>query len=537
MKILLATVFGAATGVTAKNAVDVSSATTVPCDGALTSKILQSSDTVEVVGCSTFTDPKAVCDGLISDFSCTKGPLEKFGQIIISNPGRFSTVEGFRRYASTAAFDDRFDLLDYKVEGRGGGTKCYVVNDPGEEEEVVTQGKEPWKLQSKGSLPNSWVTGTPDRNTNGTIVPDSFNKGNIPNGLSYSAVKWKNDGTVFKGKPVTGAPLAPSECRDYRISFKADMGGTRGGDVQFAFGEIELVGSVTSSCPPGPVPTKAPSATSNPTMLPTTSSPTKVPSLCSDVPVANILLPSDSIEVVGCIGSTTPENAVDGTTASFSCVRNTTTDVLTKQNGIISINLRRKSIALGLRVYPSAGSDSRDPIYYKVEGREGPNCYRVNDPGVDEPSDVGIESIQTWRVISKGDLPWFKNATYPRNGANELINDSDSGIGDTDLEYTAVTWTNDGSIVDGTLVSSPTFPSECRDYRITFSKARGDSTTLESTLEVGEVELVGVLTDSCTLTTPTAAPFSCTTLEKRRDCKNTAGCFWKNSNDPPCQNE
>lgn len=390
MKILLATVFGAATCVTAKNAYEASSAT-VPCNGAETSKILQPTDTVEVVGCEASTDPKAVFDGSISDFSCTKGPLEKFGQIIISNPGRFSIVDGFRLYASTDAFGDGIDLLDYKVEGRGGGSRCYVVNDPGDEE-VVIQGREPWKLQSKGSLPSSWVKGTPARNTNGTIVPDAFNKQDITNGLSYTSVKWKNDGTVFKGKPVAGAPLAPSECRDYRISFKADTGGTRGGGRQFAFGEIELVGSVTSSCPGPltPVPTKLPSATSNPTNVPTTSSPTKVPSLCSDEAVANILLPSDTIETVGCLSSTTPENVADGTTASFSCVRNTTTDVLTKQNGIISINLRRKSIALGLRVYPSAGSDSRDPIYYKVEGREGPNCYRVNDPGVEEPSDVGI---------------------------------------------------------------------------------------------------------------------------------------------------
>ena len=118
MKILLATVFGAATCVTAKNAYEASSAT-VPCNGAETSKILQPTDTVEVVGCEVSTDPKAVFDGSISDFLCTKGPLEKFGQIIISNPGRFSIVDGFRLYASTDAFGDGIDLLDYKVEGRG----------------------------------------------------------------------------------------------------------------------------------------------------------------------------------------------------------------------------------------------------------------------------------------------------------------------------------------------------------------------------------------------------------------------------------
>ena len=66
----------------------------IPCNGDKTSKILQRTDTVEVVGCSSSTDAKLAFDGKISDFECTKTSGAKFGQLIVSNANRFSIVEG-----------------------------------------------------------------------------------------------------------------------------------------------------------------------------------------------------------------------------------------------------------------------------------------------------------------------------------------------------------------------------------------------------------------------------------------------------------
>ena len=174
---------------------------------------------------------------------------------------------------------------------------------------------------------------------------------------------------------------------------------------------------------------------------------------------------------------------------------------------------------------------SQTHCFVQVEGREGPNCYRVNSPGVEEELD--IEGLQTWRLISKGNFTWIVNGTgeIGRNPPEALIDKSDATSGDTRYTYTAVSWTNDGTIVDGKPVLEPVAPSECRDYRVTFDVARDDTQDL---IEFGEVELVGVITDSCTLTTPTAAPFGCSTIAKRRTCRNTVGCFWKNSQ---CNNE
>ena len=168
----------------------------------------------------------------------------------------------------------------------------------------------------------------------------------------------------------------------------------------------------------------------------------------------------------------------------FECVKDPA-DLEARKHGIIvNPTDARLSIAEKLRVYSSSDDDSFDPVKYKVEGRGGPKCYRINNL-------EGIDDIETFRLIKKGDLSWVNGTSRNEFGANIT---SSYSAGDSSKTFTEVSLENLG--LDG--------PAECRDYRITFSYTRLDAA---AAIKVGEVELVGKV-DDCATSTPTTSPSS-----------------------------
>lgn len=186
---------------------------------------------------------------------------------------------------------------------------------------------------------------------------------------------------------------------------------------------------------------------------------------------------------IGCTSATGLDEAIDGTTSSFECEKDPT--VTDGKYGIIVTpsDETRSSIAEKLRVYAPNDCEVCDPIGYKVEGRDGPNCFRSFDN-----LDIG-EIYGAYKLIDKGELLWN---TSDRNAPDEnIVIDSSYSSGDTGKVYTEIEFPN------------PT--AECIEYRITFDTTRDVSTAL-NVLKFGEVELVGRIRNSCGPTAISSAP-------------------------------
>lgn len=140
--------------------------------------------------------------------------------------------------------------------------------------------------------------------------------------------------------------------------------------------------------------------------------------VCGTPQVANLLFVGDDVETLGCDPATDPENAFDGIISSYQCrldIDDTTADEL-----VVS-NKRRLSVAETLRVYANDDCYDCDPVSFKVEGRGGDNCYRIN--AADVADDVALAGVEPFKLIRKGTLPWSDAfaAEVPRNAAGATV--------------------------------------------------------------------------------------------------------------------
>lgn len=173
-----------------------------------------------------------------------------------------------------------------------------------------------------------------------------------------------------------------------------------------------------------------------------------------------------------------PENAIDGTTASFTCassgalpftvggatfhVASNKADTAEESRGF-QVKTEKLSVVTKLRVYSNTDCEGCDPVTYEI---------------------VGIDSDLVETASSSGNLPWISDENVPRNPPGVTIISSFES-GDDSLTFTEVNFQN--------ILAFDT-------YAVIFGQNREDGTDLK----VGEVELVGVVYEPTE--SPTAGP-------------------------------